>query len=75
MLSTHVSICLCTYRQILNNIVVIGLTMFPTRAIDYLIKPPVPDIGNVHSSCWSRESKKLPKQYRLLLLPLAASQN
>lgn len=44
-------------------------------AIDYLIKPPVPDIGNVHSSCWSRESKKLPKQYRLLPLSVASFQN
>lgn len=37
-------------------------------------KNPVPGMGNFLSSCWSGEFKKCPKQYKLSLLSLIASQ-
>lgn len=37
--------------------------------------PSALGIANLYLSCWSKKSKRLPKQYRLLLWLLAASQN
>lgn len=35
----------------LNEISQLGLTMFPTRDIDYLKKTPIPVIRNILSCC------------------------
>lgn len=44
-----------------------------SKAIDYLIETPVPDIET--TGFLVRKSKKLPKQHRILLLPLVAPWN
>lgn len=49
-----------------NEVVPLGKIMFPQRAIDCLEETPVSDMKNLLSSFWPRESKRLPKQYRLL---------
>lgn len=41
------------------------------RTTDYLKKTLVPGMGNLPSSCWPRETKKLPNQYRLMLFLVA----
>jgi hypothetical protein len=51
------------------------VVMISTSTIEYPIKPLVPGIGNLPVSCWSEEYRILPKQYRLLPLPLVASWN
>ena len=48
--------------------------MLPTRAKDHLIKTLIPSMRNQISSCQKGKFKRLPKQYWLLLLSLAASQ-
>lgn len=47
----------------------------PSKSHKLADKIPVLDMGNLLSSCWSEESKRLSKQGRPLLLPLVASQN
>lgn len=48
--------------------------MFSLRSITYLTKISVPDKENSPWKCQSRKSKRVPKQYRLLL-PLVVYQN
>lgn len=45
----------------LNVLLQYFVTMCLTRATDYRTKIPVLDIGNLPSSCWSAEPKRLPK--------------
>lgn len=40
-------------NEVMSHVIMVLLI-----AIDYLTKTPVLDIGNVHSSCWSRETPK-----------------
>lgn len=47
--------------SIFNEVMPHGLMMLPTRAIDNLTKPQAPNMKNTLSSCWSEESKRLPK--------------
>lgn len=47
-----------------------GLTMLPPRAIDQRTISPTPSMRSSLLSCWSELSKRIPKYYKLLLLPL-----
>lgn len=51
-----------------------GLTIHPSGFIDCLMKTPILGMRSPLSHYSSGESKRLPKHYRLLLLPLIASQ-
>jgi hypothetical protein len=63
-----------THTHNLNEVPLLGLTMFPPRAIDYLIKTPTLSMRNFFSGCWPGEFKRLPQQYGLLWMLLLASQ-
>jgi hypothetical protein len=47
----------------------------PPIAMDILIITPVPIIGNLPLIAAQGNQKRHPKHYRILLLPLVASQN
>lgn len=47
--------------DILNKIMPLEMIIFPPRTIDYLTKTLVLGMRNL-SNCWSRASKRLPKQ-------------
>lgn len=42
----HLSLCVYTYIHSLNEIIQLTLTMLPSRATDYLTKPPIPGMRN-----------------------------
>lgn len=44
-------------------------------AVNTIEKIPAACMGNLLLRCWSRQSKRFPKQYRLLILSLITSQN
>lgn len=56
---------MCVKKQInyLNEVLSIGMIMFPLSAVDYLIKSLMPRVGNFPLSCWSSVCSRLPKQY------------
>lgn len=45
------------------------------RAIEHLTKTPMPGMGSLLLICWSVESKRFPKQYRLCHLPCLHPRN
>lgn len=57
-----------------NKVMLLELAKLPRRLIDYLTKIPVPGMRNIRLNCWSWEFKWYPKWYKLLFLPLTASQ-
>lgn len=63
------------YMYSLNECMALGVMMLPHKS-HRLTKPPQCQSWKyLPLSGWSEKSKWLPKQYRLLMLPLAATQN
>lgn len=46
------------------------MTMLPPRAIDQRTLSPTPIMRSPLLSCWSELSERIPKYYKLLILPL-----
>lgn len=64
-----------SYMYSLNEFMALGVMMLPHKS-HRLTKPPQCQSWNyLLLSSWSEKSKWLPKQHRLLMLPLAATQN
>lgn len=52
----------------------LGVTVLPLRVIVYLTEAILPEMRSLLLSCHSGDSKRTPKQYRLLILLMAVSQ-
>lgn len=65
-----------TYTHVCDYIYMTRLGSFMgDNAIDYVAKNLETKMENFTLSCWLEESRKLPKEYRLLLFLVLASQN
>lgn len=67
-------LCVYIHVYILNAAILYEIIMHSMRAIDCLTKTIVSDMENLTLRCWSKEFKRLLKQYKLLQLSLVASQ-
>lgn len=56
-----IHISLCIYICSLNEGVLHGLTMFPTKSHRHIIKSPAQGMRSLLSGCWTLKSKSLPK--------------
>lgn len=60
IMHASLSMYICMYIYISNQLMSLGLTMLSTRAIvDYLTKIPILSMSHPLSSCWSSEAKRL----------------
>lgn len=52
----------CNYIY-LNEAVPNRVAMLPSRPVDYSTESPLSGMGNISLRCYSRETKRIPKQY------------
>lgn len=76
ILQAHVrSMCvfMCVFSS--NKVTALGVIMLHQEGINYGTQTPVLGMGNLPLNFWLEEIKRIPKQYGVVLLSLAASQN
>ena len=57
-------------RYNLNELMLLGLTMFLTRTIDYLTEETVSGLRTLDSNCWSGSHQEIEKSIQVTLTAL-----